>query len=176
MVPISDYATISEGSTLLDALLALETPKVDLGNPINPHWIVLVLDSNQKVVGKLSQINVLRALEPKTDDLKNIDKLAQFGFSSAFITQLREELRLDDASVENVYSFSDILQMKVEDFMKALADNDFIDEKTSVATAAHQMSVRNRLTMLVTCEKEVVGILRLSDVFTAVLNALKSAT
>ncbi len=176
MVPISDYATISEGSTFLDALLALETPKVDLGNPIDPHWIVLVLDSDQKVVGKLSQINVLRALEPKTDDLKNIDKLEQFGFSPTFITQLREGLRLDDAFVENVYSFSEILQMKVEDFMKALADNDFIDEKTSIATAAHQMSVRKRLSMLVTHEKEVVGILRLSDVFTAVLNALKSAT
>ena len=174
MVPISDYATISEGSTFLDALLALETPKVDLGNPIHPHWIVLVLDSNENVVGKLSQINMLRALEPTTEDLNNIDKLSKFGFGSNFITQLREDLRLDDTSIENVYSGSGILGMKVEDFMKELADNDFIDENTSLATAAHQMSVRKRLSMLVTRDKDVIGILKLSDVFTAVIQAIKS--
>jgi len=176
MVPISDYATISEGSTFLDALLALETPNVDLGARIHPHWIVLVLDSNEKVVGKLSQINMLRALEPTTEDVKNIDKLSRFGFGSHFITQLREGLRLDDTSIENVYTSSDILKMKVEDFMKKLADNDFIDENTSLATAAHQMSVRKRLSMLVTRDKDVIGILKLSDVFTAVIQAIKSTT
>ncbi len=176
MVPISDYATISEGSTFLDALLALEPPNVDLGARIHPHWIVLVLDSNEKVVGKLSQINMLRALEPTTEDVKNIDKLSRFGFGAHFITQLRENLRLDDTSIESMYTSSEILQMKVEDFMKELADNDFIDENTSLATAAHQMSVRKRLSMLVTREKEVIGILKLSDVFTAVIHAIKSTT
>ena len=176
MVPISDYATISEGSTFLDALLALETPNLDLENSIHPHWIVLVLNSDDKVVGKLSQINMLRALEPRTEDVENIDKLGNFGFSSNFITQLREELRLDDTSIENVYTSSKTLQMKVEDFMKKLADNDFIDENTSLATAAHQMSVRKRLSMLVTQDGEVVGVLRLSDVFAAVINAMKSKT
>lgn len=176
MVPISDYATISEGSTFLDALLALETPNVDLGARIHPHWIVLVLDSNEKVVGKLSQINMLRALEPTTEDVKNIDRLSRFGFGAHFITQLRENLRLDDTSIESMYTSSEILQMKVEDFMKELADNDFIDENTSLATAAHQMSVRKRLSMLVTREKEVIGILKLSDVFTAVIHAIKSTT
>lgn len=176
MVPISDYATISEGSSFLDALLALEAPKVDLKSSLHPHWIVLVLNSDEKVVGKLSQINMLRALEPRTEDVKNIDKLSKFGFSSNFITQLREELRLDDDSIENVYTSSEILQMKVEDFMKKLADNDFIDENTSLATAAHQMSVRKRLSMLVTRDSDVVGVLKMSDVFAAMTNAMKSKT
>lgn len=176
MVPMADYATISEGSTFLDALLALETPDLDLGTPIHPHWIVLVLDSNQKVVGKLSQINMLRALEPRTKDVDNIDRLGKFGFSHNFITELREGLRLDATSIENVYTSSEILQMKVEDFMKALGDNDFIDENTSLATAAHQMAVRNMLSMLVTREGEVVGILKLSHVFAAVIKAMKSTT
>ena len=176
MVPISDYATISEGSSFLEALLALETPDVDLGKPIHPHWVVLVLDSDEKVVGKLSQIDMLRALEPRTKDVENIDRLKEYGFSTGFITQLREGLRLDATSIENVYSSSQVLQMKVEDFMKELGDIDFIDENTSLATAAHQMSVRRRLSMLVTRDDDVVGILKMSDVFAAVINAVKSTT
>lgn len=174
MVPISEYATISEGSTLLNAVLALENAKVDLGNTIYPHWIVLILNSDNKVVGKLSQLNVLRALEPDSGQSEEIDEIEKFGFSSKFLTTLREDLHLENTSLENVYTNPELMNMKVEDFMKQLADNDLIDENTSLATAAHQMSVRKRLSMLVTRDDEVIGVLRLSDVFTAVINAVKS--
>lgn len=174
MVPLSEYATISEGSRLVEALLALESAKEDVGNKEYPHWIVLIMDDEDKVVGKLSQINLLRALEPRTDEVENVDRLGRFGFSPQFITQQREGLRLDNASLEKVYTSSEILDMKVEEFMKKLAENDFIDEHTSLATAAHQMSVRNRLSMLVTRDDEVIGILTMSDVFTAIINAMKT--
>lgn len=174
MVPISDYATISEGSTLLEAVLALENSRVDVGNTIYPHWIVLVLNSDDKVIGKLSQINVLRALESENSNDEMIARLCSFGFSSRFITALREGGHPEKTALEEIYTDPKLMNMKVEDFMRKIAHNDFIDENTPLTTAAHQMSVRQRLSMLVTREGEVIGVLRLSDVFTAVINAIKT--
>ncbi|MBF0233784.1 MAG: CBS domain-containing protein [Desulfamplus sp.] len=174
MVPLSDYATISEGSTLLDAVLSLESSKVDIGNTIYPHWIVMVMNSQNKVIGKLSQINILRALEPENGKAEMFEKLKDFSFSSRFITALREGSIPAEKSLEDIYTDPQIMNMKVEDFMRKIEQNDFIDENTALTTAAHQMSVRKRLSMLVTKEGEVVGVLRLSDVFTAVINAMKT--
>jgi len=174
MVPISDYATISEGSTLLEAVLSLENNRVEVSNTIYPHWIVLVLDSQNKVIGKLSQINVLRALEPESTHTELIEKLRDLGFSCKFITALREGGDSEKISLEEIYTDPKLMNMKVEDFMRKLAHNDFIDENTPLATAAHQMSVRQRLSMLVTRSGEVVGVLRLADVFNAVIQAIKT--
>lgn len=174
MVPISDYATISEGSTIMEAVLSLENSRVDVGSTIYPHWIVLVLNSKNKVIGKLSQINVLRALEPENDYADKIAELKDFGFSSKFINTLRERIHPEKISLEEIYTDPKLMNMKVEDFMRKIAQNDFIDENTPLVTAAHQMSVRQRLSMLVTREGEVIGVLRLSDVFTAVINAIKT--
>jgi len=174
MVPISDYATISDEATLLDAVLSLENSKVEVGNTIYPHWIVLVLDSQNKVIGKLSQINVLRALEPESIHKETIERLRDFRFSSRFITALREGMHPEKTSLEEIYTDPKLMNMKVKDFMLKLAQNDFVDENTPLTTAAHQMSVRQRLSMLVTRSEEVVGVLRLADVFNAVINAIKT--
>ncbi|MBF0112185.1 MAG: CBS domain-containing protein [Desulfamplus sp.] len=174
MIPISEYATISEGATLLDALLSLEQSKLEVSNAVYPHWIILVLNSENRVIGKLSQINVLNALEPKSDYASTIGSLRNFGFSSTFINKLREGIHSDNASLEKIYTDPKIINMNVSNFMRKIAQNDFIDENTSLANAAHQMSVRKKLSMLVTKNDEVVGVLRLSDVFNAVINAIKN--
>ncbi len=174
MVPISDYATISEGATLLEAVIALENAKAGLTNKDCPHWVVLILNNEEKVVGKLSQINVLIALETRNEEMKNIEQISRFGFSAKYITTLREDAYLKRESFDKLYTDPEVMNMRVEDFMKVIAANDFIDENTSVATAAHQMSARKRLSMLVTSEEEVIGVLRLSDVFTAVINTVKT--
>ncbi len=125
-------------------------------------------------MGKLSQLDVLTALEAKNEGMANIDQVVQFGFSSRFITELREEIHLQSGSFDKLYADPDIMAMMVRDFMIKISEKDFIDEDTSLATAAHQMASRKRLSMLVTKEDEIVGVLRLSDVFTTVIHNVKT--
>lgn len=177
MVPLSDYATISKGSTLYEAVLALENIKKDkkVDQSVHPHWIVLVLDKNQEVIGKMSQLNVVRALEPITEQTEIVDRISNFGFSSNFIGAIREDSFRNGNARDYVYTDPAKMEMKVEDFMETLVENEFIDENTSLNSAAHQLAVRNRLSLLVTREDKVVGVLRLSDVFTALITAMKKA-
>ncbi len=177
MVPLSDYATISKGSTLYEAVLALEDIKKDknVDQSVHPHWIVLVLDKNQEVIGKMSQLNVIRALEPITEQTATADRISKFGFSSNFVAAIREESFQNGDALEYVYTDPVKMDMKVEDFMETLVENEFIDENTSLNSAAQQLTVRNRLSILATRDDKVVGVLRLSDVFSALIEAMKKA-
>ena len=177
MVPLSDYATISIGSTLYEAVLALENIEKDknVDQSVHPHWIVLVLDKNGEVIGKMSQLNVVKALEPITEQTETVDRISKFGFSSSFVAAIREESFQNGNARDYVYTNPVIMDMKVEDFMQNLVENEFIDENTSLNSAAHQLTVRNRLSLLVTREDKVVGVLRLSDVFSALIEAMKKA-
>ena len=176
MVPISEYATIPEGSSLFKAVIALENAKQELSGAIYPHWMVLIMGKNKKVLGKLSQLDILRVLSPRDTYTDKIDEMGKFGFSSNFISKMREEYRLRTTSLENFYTHPKTMNMNVEDFMKTIGKSEFVDENTSLDTAAHMMFVKNRLSLLVTREDRFVGVLRLSDVFTTVLNAMLKVT
>jgi predicted transcriptional regulator len=175
MVPISEYSTIPEGSTLFEAVVALENAKVEHGRPVYSHWMVLIMGKNKKVIGKLSQLDILRSLAPRDKFTDKLDEMGKFGFSSHFIATMREEHRMRKASLKEFYTQPETLYMKVEDFMKSIAENEFVDENTSLDAATHMMFMKNRLSLLVTKEDRIVGVLRLSDVFSAVLNTMKEA-
>jgi len=57
MVPLEEYATVSEDATLLEAVMALEAAqeKIDREKYKYLHRAILVLNRSGKVVGKISQ-------------------------------------------------------------------------------------------------------------------------
>ena len=68
MVPLSEYATVPEGSTLFDAVLALEKAQEEFDHTKYKHRGILILNKKKRVIGKLGQLDVLRALEPKEEE------------------------------------------------------------------------------------------------------------
>ena len=93
MVPLDEYATVSEDATLYDAVMALERAQEELDRTryMYLHRAILVLDKNRKVVGKVSQLDVLRALEPKYAKMGDRGKLSRAGFSPEFMKAMLEQ-------------------------------------------------------------------------------------
>ncbi|MDZ7697985.1 MAG: CBS domain-containing protein [Deltaproteobacteria bacterium] len=58
MVPLAEYATVSEEATLYEAAMALEEAqnRLDRDKYLYLHRAVLVYDKNNKIVGKVSQV------------------------------------------------------------------------------------------------------------------------
>jgi CBS-domain-containing membrane protein len=171
MVPISEYATVPEGSTLFEAILALERAQDEFDHEQYHHRAILILDKKGRVIGKLSQLGVLRALEPKNDDVEGIDELGQFGFSQELVQGLRRRRRLQGLPLKDLYVRT--ARLRVEDFMQALTEGEYVEQDASLDIAVHQLALGNHLALLVTKEREIVGILRLTDVFGAVLRDMK---
>ncbi len=171
MVPLSEYATVAEGSTLFDAVLALEKAQEEFDHTKYKHRAVLILDKDRQVIGKLGQLDVLRALEPKDGNLDDINELSQYGFSSNFVRNVRKQRRLQASSLQDICSKA--AKLKVEDFMQAPSEGEFIDQEASLEIAVLQLVMGHHLSLLVTKARKIVGILRLTDVFAAVFHTMK---
>ena len=171
MVPLSEYATVPKGSTLFEAVLALEKAQEEFDHTKYKHRGVLILDKKKRVIGKLSQLDVLRALEPKEENPGEINELGQFGFSPNFVHKLRTQRRMTAAPLKDLCSKAS--KLKVEDFMQAPSEGEIIDQEASLELAVMQLVMGSHISLLVTRRKEIIGILRMTDVFAAVFHTMK---
>jgi Mg2+/Co2+ transporter CorC len=171
MVPLSEYATVPKGSTLFDAVLALGKAQEEFDHTKYKHRGVLILDKDKGVIGKLGQLDVLRALEPKDEGLDGINALSQFGFSSNFVYKLHKHRRMKAAPLKDLCSKAS--KLRVEDFMQTPSEGEFIEHEATLEMAVMQLVTGHHISLLVTREKEIIGILRMTDAFAAVFHTMK---
>jgi hypothetical protein len=171
MVPLSEYATVPVGSSLFDAVLALEKAQEEFDHTKYKHRGILILDRQKGVVGKLSHLHVLSALEPQAAGDEEIKELEQFGFSPKFVRQHLRIKRRQAAPLKDLCHKA--VELKVEDFMQLAVEDELIDQEASLDMAIHQLVHAKLLSLLVTRDGETVGILRLADVFAAVYHSMK---
>jgi CBS domain-containing protein len=58
--------------------------------------------------------------------------------------------------------------------MQTLAEGEYVDENATLDQAIHQLVMGNLASLLVTRGEEIVGILRLSDVFNEICERVKA--
>ncbi|MBW2437634.1 MAG: CBS domain-containing protein [Deltaproteobacteria bacterium] len=173
MVPLEAYATVPQEATLREAVLALEKAQMTLDPSRHKHRAILVLDGNGKVVSKLTMKNILFALEPNYGKVEGMEVLERSGFSPDLIRDMLENSAL---WAEPLQFFAErAAKLKVSDFIQAPSEGEYIDHNATLGEATHQLIVQPYLSLLVTADDEVVGILRLSDVFTKVCDIIKDA-
>lgn len=172
MLPLSEYAVVSEDDTLLDALLALDRAQVNLPPDRHPHRAVLVKNRQGKIVGKLGHLGFLKALEPKYTILGDVKRLSNSGLSSEFIESMMENYHFWQEKPTEVRDRA--RHLKIKHVMRPVEES--IDEDSTLAEAVHSMVMWQTLSVLVTRDNQVIGILRLSDLFTEVSDFVKSST
>ena len=171
MVPFSEYASVRIGTTLLDALRTLERAQEAYSMSKYEHRAVLVLDESDKVVGKISQLRVLRAIETEFTGMVEMDNLRAFGFSNTYLAGLKEKQRLQ-GQVITTESLRRAAGKKVEAFMQTPTPGEFVADDATLDTAIHLLTAGAHLSLLVTRGDKIVGILRISDVFAAVFHEM----
>ena len=170
-IPISEYATVKIGTSLLGAVQALEKAQEEFADTKYKHRAVLVLDENDNVVGKISQSRALRAIEPEYDFNSEIKKMKKFHFSDEYIARLRD-LYGSKGKIMSRKVLAEAATKKVEDFMQTPSIGEFVSENSSLDTAIHRLVSGGHLSLLVTRDEKIIGILKLSDVFAAVFQQM----
>lgn len=172
MVPLSEYATVFEDASMIEAVVALEEAQKNYSRTQYTHRAVLVQDDQGRVVGKLSQMDVLRGLEPKYKNVAEARGVSHSGFSVEFLRSIMESQSLW------VDPLADICRkaaaVKVKGIMYTPEEGDYVKEDATLAEAIHQLIMGRHQSLLVTRNGEVVGILRLSDAFAAVCDMIKA--
>jgi predicted transcriptional regulator len=171
MVPLEQYACVSEESTLYEAVIALEEAQAKYASKNYPHRAVLICDEKNNVVGKLGQLDVLRTLEPRYSELTDLKKVSGFGLGAEFMRTMMEKYELWKAPLEDLCLKA--ARVKLGSIVSAPLEGEFIDQDASLDQAVHQLIMGHHQSLLVTSQGRVVGILRLSDVFKEVTERIK---
>lgn len=162
MVPLSDYRTVSRDATLLEAAGILGKALDEHDQESSRHRALLVVDDDGRIVGKLSEHDLMSALvlNYKTF-MKQISEfiirgaatgkpiLRQVDFRSLSSRELREQAA----------------RKTVKESMYELSDGVSIDEIATIDVALRRLVVGLHHSILVTRDSDIVGVLRLMDVF-----------
>lgn len=161
MVPLDEYAVIAQDDTVINAIKALDEAQLKLPPGKYKHRAVLVVDNDNKVVGKIGQLSFLMALEPKYNVMSDLATLDIAGVDSQYLSQMMEHYQLfqDNLSDLVVRAHS----IKVKEIMQPVAEG--IDEDAPLSEAIHKIIMRQRFSILVLRKGKTVGVLRLSDLF-----------
>jgi CBS domain-containing protein len=170
MVPLSGYATVSKEATLYDAILALEKAQEEFDRKRYRHRGILVYDENGKIMGKISQTAILRALEPKYEQFEM--PRSRYPFAPNFMKSIFSQYDLWNKPLDDICKKA--FQKRVKEFVEHFDESEIVQEETSLNEAIHILVVGQLQSLLVVREGEVSGILRLTDVFHEVLKMVKS--
>jgi CBS domain-containing protein len=166
MVPVEDYATVSEDQALRDAVVNLRRVycQVEDGACTEAgHRTALVLDAKGSLVGILDFKSILAVLVPEIAGGVSA-KLESLGVTMTFAEA--DVLDMDETSAAFRARVLRNAQTRVKDVMLKLrgtitADSDLMD--------ALKLMYKNKIVVLPVFEdNELVGVLRDSDLFLAV--------
>ncbi len=173
MVPLAEYATVSEEATLYEAITALEKAQNEFERSHYRHRAVLAYaPRTKKITGKLSQVDILRALEPQYEDLYNSEGASRYGLTKNFMSSMLVHYNLWSVSLEQLCRAA--ADRKVKSFIRGFKEGEMVDLHQNLDLAAHLLVMGGHQSLMVVDNDEVVGILRLTDVFAAVFHTMKS--
>lgn len=174
MVPLSGYATVSEDATLCKAVKALKEAQKNFDQTRDRHRAILITDKNNRIVGKLSQLDVMRALEPKYLKIDNPQSLTRFGFSQDYLKYTLKEHHLWENALDDICKKA--AKLVVKTFMYTPTEGEYVKEDTSLEEAIHQLVMGRHQSLLVTRGEDIIGVLRLTDVFKEISDKISSCT
>lgn len=170
MVPMEAYARVSEGSTLVEAILALQEAREHQPEGSDPFKAVLVVDGNGRVVGKVGQYGLVHALGSVYSTWVDVDELDRLGISEDSIVSIKRHHEYFQESLTELCSR--VRTVRVREIMQPVAES--IDVDASLHEAVNKIARWQTLSLLVTSEGSVVGILRLADVHNEICEELLS--
>lgn len=169
MVPLDDYAVVPPEATLRDAVVALDRAQKHVPPGRQPHRAVLVKDKQGRIIGKVGQLAFLKGLEPNYEHSIDTDALERAGVGDGLITAMREHTKYFEESLDDVCAHA--ATTKVGAILQPFEES--IDENALLGEAVHKIVQWQRLSLLVTRGEQVVGIVRLSDLFDTIATKIK---
>jgi len=169
MVSVKSYPVIKRGLTLLDAILAIDKAQRNLPIDRQPYRAVLVVDEQNKIIGKIGQLTFLNALSLNINFLGELEKLDRLGVHSDSLSSLKENIKFFQADLSDLCRRATLI--KVEEVMHPITE--CIDENATLIDAINKTCMWQTLSIPVSRNGDIVGLLRLSDLFVELTEQIK---
>ena len=173
MVPLSEYATVSKDATVKEALRSLENKNMSYGDGPYRHSSLVVVNKDGHAVGRVSQVDIMRALEPGYSQLGDSRWIERSRLSERMLISIREQFSLWEQPVQKLRQTME--NVRVSEIMQVPSEGEFVDESDTLNVAMHRIVMGSHHSLLVTRNRKIVGILRSTDAFNALYDMIFSA-
>lgn len=171
MIPLRDYAVVPESATLAEVTGALREATTRLGPGRQPPRAVLAVNADGQVAGQLGYLEFLKALEPKFQVLGDLDMLSRAGVRSDLIDAIADDLHMWQGTIADACRRA--RDVYIRDIMRPITES--IDESATLSHAIHKFIIWQTPRILVTRQSEVVGVLRLADLWGTLIDYIDDA-
>lgn len=171
MIPLDEYPMVSQDKTVFEAILSFDEASGKPERKGQPYRSVLILDDKKRVIGKIGQLALLRALEPHRNILSDVDKIVSAGINPQFIIATMEHFQFYDENFAELCLRA--RHINVRTVMQPVVES--IAEDAPLGEAIRKIVTWNTLSMLVMRGDEAVGLLRISDLCQAIAEEMKRA-
>lgn len=164
MTPISDFPRIREDATFAQAAGALHKAQDDYASGRTKQRILLVENSEGKIRGKLSPLDLMRGLEPEYEKVMDAKKGGAFVANYEYVIKsMREQFSILERPLADLCSKAGTT--RVGDFLRPVTDAQTIKAESSLNEALHRFIVCRFDSLFVLDNGRLVGLLRFSDVY-----------
>ncbi len=172
MVPVAEFPLIAETATLAEGVLALDKVHEEYLAGRREQRILLVCDSGNKVVGKLSPIDVMRGLEPDYDKVMDGSTSPLMGNVGYVIDSMKNTATLWAKPLDDMCVTAQ--GVAIRDVVSRPTKSQVIGQDDSINTAFHRFVMFRHDSLFVMDGKKLVGLLRFSDVYREVADKMKN--
>ena len=169
MIPISNYVRVQKEDSLVEVLHALEQTRESDNE--HAHRDAIVVDADGVFIGKVTMIDIFRALEPK---YKKIEQQQEKGTLTAeFVMKASQDFNLWMEPTQTICERGG--RLKVADVMHTPEKIEYIKETDPLEKALHLYVMGTHQPLIVKDNNgKATGVLRFGDIFEAVRQSLLS--
>jgi predicted transcriptional regulator len=171
MRPVKEFPRISNQSTFMEAVEALEKARQAFGSGKAPQRILLVQDEAGKIVGKLSPMDVVQGLEPSYDRIDSLKSHSRYRLAESTLERIKEEFRLWQRPLSELCTKAH--DVKIENFVKLPSPDHMVNGEDKMDKAFHLFVVGRHDSLFVTEREEIVGLIRFSDVYRKIAQTMR---
>lgn len=172
MRPLKDFSSISSTATFMEAVEALEKADVEYRAGKAPQRIMLVYDATQKVVGKMSPMDVVQGLEPDYLNIEIPKSTSYYRLMQTVQESAKNELRLWQDPLKELCSKA--YTVMIQDFIKMPTPDHMVRIDDKMEEALHLFVVERHDSLFVQDGQNIVGLILFSDVYTKIREAMQA--
>lgn len=170
MVTTDRFPKISDQATFYEGLLTLESAQENFLSGKSEQRILLVENDKGKIISKISPVDLIRGLETNYNRINSEATVKRFGLHHVW-----EAMKKDYNLWEN--PFRDLCKkagdVRIKQFIKAPDDGQCVGPEDPLSKCFHLFVMHRHDSLFVIEGKDIIGLLRFSDVFKEVSKNIK---
>jgi len=172
MRPVSEFPKISCEATFSQAVDALEKAQQDYVSGKASQRILLVYDDTQKIVGKLSPLDVVYGLEPNYGNIDTLKDLSYYHIPEKVFEDMKETFRLWQQPLAKLCNKA--FEVKIKNCIRTPPPNHILHLNDRMDKAFHLFVVGRNDSLFVMEGDEIVGLIRFSDVYRKIAEIIRA--